>query len=119
MRLLGVGATNKPSEDDRSRPQQPNFNGEQSATSKGNLTKPVAGWMVIGPIQTGPVSPAGRTIVIIITHNREELCSSFYLNLTGNANPQQEKNKKCYGAFTDTRVRRKDAISSFKGCHLK
>lgn len=49
--ILGVGAANKPSEDDRSSPQQPNFNGEQLATSKGTLTKPVAGWMVIGPFR--------------------------------------------------------------------
>lgn len=75
--MLGVGATNKPSEDDRSSLQQPDFNGEQSAASKGDLTKVLAGWMMMGPIQTGPVSPAGRTIVIIITHNWEELFSSF------------------------------------------
>lgn len=88
-----------------------NFNGEQAATSKGNLTKAVAGWMMIGPIQTGPVSPAGRTIVIIITHNCEELFSSFNLNFTGYT---KRGKKKRYGAFTGTRVRRKDAISYFK-----
>lgn len=116
-----VGATNKLSDCDLSDLQQPNVNGEQSATSKGKLTK--AGWMMIGPIQTGPVSPAGRTIVIIITHNREELFSPLYLNFTGSKNLEQKKNKKSkkirHGAFMDTCVRRKDASSNFKLCCLE
>lgn len=81
--LVGECVTNKPSEDDCSSPKQPNFHGDQPATSKGKLKKPVAGWMMIGPIQTGPVLPAGETIVIIITHDCEALLSSFYLNFTG------------------------------------
>lgn len=43
----------------------------------------MAGWMMIGPIQLGPVLPAGAAIVIIITHDCEVLFSSFYLNFTG------------------------------------
>lgn len=81
--LVGECAPNKPSEDDCSSQQQPNFHGDQPATSKGKLKKPVAGWMMIGPIQMGPVLPAGATIVIIITHDCEALFSSFYLNFTG------------------------------------
>lgn len=87
-----VGATNKLSDRDLSDLQQPNVNGEQSATSKGKLTK--AGWMMIGPIQTGPVSPAGRTVVIIITHNCEELFSPLYLSFTGSKNLEQKENQK-------------------------
>lgn len=64
--------------------------------------KSAAGWMVMGPIQAGPVSPAGGTIVIIITtHNREEPLSSLYLNFTKGTNPEQ--GKKSRGFYRHTR----------------
>lgn len=87
---MGVYAPNKPSEGDCSNPNQPNFHDDQPATSKGKLKKPVAGWMMRGPIQMGPVSPAGRTVLIIITHNCEELFSSF-LPFTGQTNLERKK----------------------------
>lgn len=96
--LVGECATNKPSEDDCSSPKQPDFHGDQPATSKGKLKKPVAGWMMTGPIQMGPVLPAGATIVIIITR-----CSHHFICISH----VRLAEKWGFGVFTGTCVMRK------------